>query len=286
MPSMPPEVRDLVEQFIDGMDAAIIVTDHVGRIMYANAAARAAEGTPIERLLGRSILMGLEGEDLIRIKQILSLFRRDGCGRMTRRVRVGRQLLEERFIGIADITGRFSGLVIVREDVTERVKQTEEALRIACEDALTGLGNRRAFDDALGRQMLFSLRQRCALSLLFIDIDGFKLYNDKYGHPSGDHVLQQIADILRRSVRQHVDEIYRYGGDEFVVLLPATRRSEARAAAERIESVFTEQGLDSIGLSIGMSVFRRGETARSFVERADRALYRAKNRGGGLIEAL
>jgi diguanylate cyclase (GGDEF)-like protein/PAS domain S-box-containing protein len=282
---MPPEVRRLVEQFVDGMDAAVIVTDHVGRIRYANVAARAAEDA-IDRLIGRSLLMGLEGEDLARIKQILSRFRRDGCGTMTRRIRTNDLLLEERYIGIADPTGRFSGLVLVREDVTERVQQTEEALRIAKEDALTGLGNRRAFDDALARQMLFSLRQRCPLSLLFIDIDGFKAYNDTYGHQSGDRVLRQIADILRRSVRQHVDEVYRYGGDEFVVLLPATRRAEARAAAERIETVFAEDGVEGIGLSIGLSVFRRGETARSLVERADRALYRAKSLGGGLIEAL
>ncbi len=264
----------------------MIVTDHVGRILFANQAARQLDMVSLEQLVGRSVLTGLKGEAQVRVKSILARFRRDGCGVVTRRIRRGDRFLEERFYGVSAPDGQFQGLILQYEDVTDRVLETEEANRLAREDSLTGLGNRRAFDDALARQMLFSMRQRCALSLLFIDIDGFKSFNDQHGHQAGDIALQQVAQVLRRSVREHVDEIYRYGGDEFVVLLPATTYDEARSAAERVTTVFDEQGVEGLGLSIGLSVYRRGEGARILVERADRALYQAKARGGGVIESM
>jgi PAS domain S-box-containing protein len=247
--AVPLEVQRLLGLLIQGLDAAVIVTDPLGRILYVNDAAEELDPQS-GRLVGRSILAGLEGEAKARFKHMLLRFRHEGSGVATRRIRRGGRHLEERCFGVEGADGRFAGLVLLCEDVTDRVRETEEALRLAKEDALTGLGNRRAFDDALARQMLFSLRQRCALALLFIDVDGFKAFNDGHGHPAGDRVLQQVAGVLRRSVREHVDEIYRYGGDEFVVLLPATKIDEARAAAERIAAVFASQGLDGLGLSV------------------------------------
>jgi diguanylate cyclase (GGDEF)-like protein/PAS domain S-box-containing protein len=282
--AVPLEVQRLLGRFVETLSAAVLVTDHVGRILFANDAAKALSTSSADHLEGRSILAGLEGEARLRVKAILARFRRDGGGSMTRRIRREGRYLEERFFGVPAADGRFGGLVLIVEDVTDLVRETEEALRLAREDALTGLGNRRAFDDALARQMLFSLRQRCELSLLFIDVDGFKSYNDHHGHQAGDRVLRELAAALRRSVREHVDEIYRYGGDEFVVLLPATNRSEAAAAANRIAETFADLELDDLSLSSGVALYQRGETARSFVERADRALYRAKASGGGVVE--
>ena len=276
----------LHRNIVRSMSSGLITVDVGNRVLYANEAARKLDMVTLGQLVGRSVLTGLKGEARLRVKSILTRFRRDGSGLVTRSIRRGERFLEERYQGVADHDGHFQGMILMYEDVTDRVMETEEANRLACEDALTGLGNRRAFDDALARQMLFSMRQHCALSLLFIDIDGFKSFNDTHGHQAGDLALQQVARVLRRSVREHVDEIYRYGGDEFVVLLPATRFDEARTAAERISQVFAEDGVEGLGLSVGMSLYRRGEGARQFVERADRALYRAKARGGGVIEEL
>jgi diguanylate cyclase (GGDEF)-like protein/PAS domain S-box-containing protein len=287
LPSVPPEVQRLLGRFVETLGAAVVVTDGLGRVLYVNDAARRLEqsATAARQQVGRSIFAGLEGEAVGRVKHILATFRRDGRGTVQRRIRRGGRFLEERFFGVPGQDGRLAGMVLVCEDVTTLVHETEEALRLAKEDALTGLGNRRAFDDALARLMLFSTRQRCPLSMLFLDVDGFKTFNDRHGHPAGDAVLRQVAEVLRRSVREHVDEIYRYGGDEFVVLLPATNRNEAKAAAERVAEVFGEQGLEDIGLSIGLAVLGPDETARAFLERADRALYRAKAAGGGVIVA-
>lgn len=152
-------------------------------------------------------------------------------------------------------------------------------------DHLTGLYNSRILTDMLGHEMSRARREKAPLSLLFADLDHFKKVNDAYGHLVGDQVLREFARRLCDSVRES-DLVARQGGEEFVVLAPDTPRPGAHILAERIrasmaEPVETDEGLVGITVSLGVASLdlERRETARQLMERADAALYRAKNSG-------
>lgn len=162
----------------------------------------------------------------------------------------------------------------------------ETALRLSLHDPLTGLGNRAALDTALHRELQLAERHHLELSLLMIDIDHFKHINDAYGHARGDEVLKAIAQTIQSACRDS-DISFRFGGEEFVVLLRKTNASGARMIAERIRKQITSLCLDSAGskihptVSIGIGTHATGqrENIRDMFERADKALYQAKALG-------
>ena len=159
--------------------------------------------------------------------------------------------------------------------------------RAAYADQLTGLGNRKLFDETIRKEVTAVSEEGGDLALLVADIDHFKTFNDLHGHQVGDVVLRLVAGKLKATVNVG-DTVTRYGGEEFVVILPRTRCDEARKMAERICGDIatsrivlrrSERDLGVITLSIGISCFRPGDTAESLFQRADQALYRAKDEG-------
>jgi diguanylate cyclase (GGDEF)-like protein len=159
-------------------------------------------------------------------------------------------------------------------------------------DALTNLHNRRWFEGALSRQMQRAQREDRPLALLMIDIDHFKRFNDEFGHAAGDVVLQHVARHLRSRSRP-TDLVARWGGEEFVALLPDTAREEALAIAGRLrESIATltvqlpdKSVMPPVTMSLGLACLAADETAERFFARADGALYRAKNAGRNRVSA-
>jgi diguanylate cyclase (GGDEF)-like protein len=140
-------------------------------------------------------------------------------------------------MGAADFIAKpvSAPLVLARVRTHLRLKRMSDQLRrCAATDALTGIANRRKFDQSLAREWRRSPRHGEPLALLLIDVDHFKLYNDRYGHPQGDTCLREIAQVFERSVRRTADVAARYGGEEFVVLLPHTRRDGAESMADRL----------------------------------------------------
>jgi len=161
------------------------------------------------------------------------------------------------------------------------------ARREANIDGLTRIANRRCFDHELQKAAGQAEARREPLSLLLLDIDRFKVFNDTHGHQAGDQVLKQVAQVLTRSVKGR-DLAARYGGEEFAVILPETGLEGARELAEQIRRSIaghrvvvkaTGRDLGRITLSIGCAQQRWGEPAADFVLRADRALYQAKRMG-------
>ena len=170
----------------------------------------------------------------------------------------------------------------VREQRLGLIGEGEAARRLAREDALTGLGNRLAFDEALEREVARSDRSGAPLSLLILDLDGFKKINDTHGHPVGDQTLRGVASGMRSAVRIP-DSCFRWGGDEFALLLPDTTRDQAEAAGERLRGPVSEQaplpGGRPATFSFGIAQLRKGESAAELVSAADSELYDAKRRG-------
>lgn len=182
-------------------------------------------------------------------------------------------------------------------ELDRRWRATEEQLRRAnsmleeraATDGLTGLGNRRAFDEALTRFHARALRHETSYGLVMIDVDHFKAYNDNYGHPAGDEVLRQIATALRDTTRTG-DEVFRYGGEEIVVLLAWCPGACVGIVAERMCATVRDAAIPHehappgvVTVSIGGASFvppiNDSMTAEEILERADHSLYRAKDGG-------
>jgi diguanylate cyclase (GGDEF)-like protein len=162
----------------------------------------------------------------------------------------------------------------------------QELERLATQDPLTGLLNRRCFHKIVRKEAVRSVRYDHPLFLFYFDIDHFKEYNDQKGHQAGDLLLVQFADILRASTRKEVDAVFRLGGDEFTVLLPHLPREQADLVAERIRRNYNRLNLTPTTLSIGVARFLKkdgdiGQDVEDMVRRSDSALYHAKHDLGG-----
>jgi two-component system, cell cycle response regulator len=175
------------------------------------------------------------------------------------------------------------------EALARKNDELQQVNRILAEsvnrDGLTGLYNHRYLQEALNRELCLALRHDRASSLLFADVDNFKLYNDAHGHQAGDTVLKTIGDLLHKSIRG-TDIVARYGGEEFVVLLPETGREQAGILAERIREAIAGHPFPQrqITISIGISTFPGdGKTPGELILAADRALYRAKVEGRNTV---
>jgi diguanylate cyclase (GGDEF)-like protein len=170
------------------------------------------------------------------------------------------------------------------EAALKNVLLFEEVKGLAIRDGLTGLYNSRHFQEMLAHQVEVSRRYGWPLSLLFLDIDNFKKINDTWGHPEGDLVLKALADFLHTHVRQ-ADVLCRYGGEEFVVLLPQTSWNQAHRLAERLREAIAatpislSHGEICITLSIGVSCLTPHLSGEDLVKAADKALYQAKQAG-------
>ena len=154
-------------------------------------------------------------------------------------------------------------------------------------DSLTGINNRRRFDETLSKEWNRALRNQAELSIIMIDVDNFKSYNDNYGHQSGDKCLKRVADVLHYTVKRATDLVARYGGEEFTVLLPNTDNYGAMEVAERIRKNIEALNIkheysntsDCLTVSLGVSsvVPTPSKYKDELLERADLALYRAKD---------
>jgi diguanylate cyclase (GGDEF)-like protein len=177
-------------------------------------------------------------------------------------------------------------IVVAHENITDR-KRVEEALQksndgleiLASFDALTGIRNRRSFDDRLQEEILNAHRVPQIFSVAIFDIDHFKIYNDTFGHITGDEVLRQMGQLLGRSLRPS-DFVARYGGEEFALLLPNTGVAGSIEAAERTCTAIAQHNweLAPITASFGIATWN-GEDAKSLLSKADTALYAAKAAG-------
>lgn len=227
------------------------------------------------------------------ISQVVARIEHGDVGARTEAARAG--VLAPLAAGINEMAARVAltedqlrlQITIATEELRRQKEAAERAARI---DTLTGVANRRAFSEIAEAEVQRALRYGTPLSLVLVDLDHFKLVNDSYGHQTGDAVLASFAHTVTSVVRE-VDIVGRWGGEEFVVLLPGTGSAEAVQAAERMRQAVAECRLKSQGrqitytASFGVAEFNPTELSfQGFVARADAALYRAKDRGRNRVE--
>ncbi len=183
------------------------------------------------------------------------------------------------------------------QDANLKLEQANERLEaLSAQDPLTGVGNRRMFDEVLEREWRRAQRSGQPLSLLMVDIDSFKPYNDAYGHKRGDECLSQVASALSSSANRASDLVARYGGEEFAVILPATSSAGATAIAEalrmKVEALMIPHEASAtarfvtISIGVGTGVPQEGSPSGYLIERADKALYLAKQEGRNRVRTL
>jgi len=200
---------------------------------------------------------------------------------------VGTQKLKRNHLKLLSTMANQVALALKNATEHQRIQE------LAITDELTGLHNRRAFQKVLDRELRRSKRYQKPLSLIMLDVDGFKKINDTFGHQAGDKVLKFLATSLQGAVRE-IDFVARYGGDEFAVILPETKAEEAVILAERLKKMIKDCPLaidgthHTITLSAGVTDISQElvDTERTLINRADKVLYLSKEHGGDLVEVL
>lgn len=185
-------------------------------------------------------------------------------------------------------------LVLELKEKNENLERANFVLKdLAIRDGLTGQYNHRHFQESLAIEILRSNRHQRCFSLIFLDVDNFKHYNDTQGHPAGDNVLSTLAEILFEGIRRS-DLLARYGGEEFVILLPETPQEGALQMAEKLRQAVENhpfpgcetQPLGKVTVSMGVASYpENGKDGSSLTKRADEALYKAKSEGRNRIKA-
>jgi diguanylate cyclase (GGDEF)-like protein len=268
--------QDKLTTIIQSAGEGMVVTDRHGEVVLVNPAAERLLGKTVDEIV-RGGFLGLLGRPEVMV----------ACLKLGVVSEPDPLLHNGRLLAVCAATirtgaGEPIGSAALIRDVTEQKRLEEELRRHSVTDGLTELYNRRYMDEVLASEFSRARRYRSGLSLLMLDIDHFKRFNDAHGHGMGDRVLRAVARTLKGALRNH-DVPCRYGGEEFVAILPQTGRAGAFAVAERLRRDVEEIDLEGLGVtvSIGVASYPELEMDRPerLVQAADVALYEAKNAG-------
>jgi diguanylate cyclase (GGDEF)-like protein len=294
----------LIRAIVEASPDAMLVVDQHGVIVTHNqrfldligvrsdelpgARAGSVEGVLSEHVLSRVVGRVKAPEAfLVRLKELCANPRLDDHSEIEM---VNGVTLERHSTGLRSQTGHYLGRVVFFRDITPH-KQTEAALKqLAHTDPLTGIANRRQFFLRAQEEFVRARRFGHALSFIMVDIDGFKLINDRWGHATGDDVLKTLCTAWKQIIRQ-VDLLARVGGEEFAVVLTETDVKQAHVVAEKLRQMAAEQTVTRESaavrctISVGVSTVTPGDaTVEDSIRRADHALYQAKEQGRNRTE--
>ena len=267
-------------------DQAILSTDIHGYVITSSIGSEAIFKIPYQEILGRDILTLFSDRTF---RHELALYINVPELPTFQRSKIPQT--EGNLSSFLDITIRRVynaenlpiGFLCIARDMTENVQLQKTLESLSFTDELTGLYNKRRFFLALTEEIERSRRYRRKFSLCFFDLDGFKAFSDSEGHLRGDQTLKEAANLLHSRVRSNIDTCYRYGGDEFTIIMPETNRHNAEIVIQRIRRMLHEHFQGKITLSVGIVEYEEPMDANEIVEKADRAMYEAKSQGGDRI---
>ncbi len=285
---------DVLRVVLNHVSEAILTMDLEGRIEMANPAAASLLGEPAKEMLGRpwwNFLSRANREEFRAMfrdwrnepselpyhgPQEALLVRQDGS-------------FVEVDLSLSGIPGADPKIIVVLHDLTVHKAENRELRRLARSDALTGLANRRAFDEVLHRTWKDCNHTEMPLSVIMLDVDYFKRFNDEHGHLQGDYCLTKIATAINSQLPSNRCLAARYGGEEFAVILPGCNERVAQSVADDIRRAverldFVDQGLPmnakvSVSQGIASHQSRQFRTCTALLSAADTALYHAKSTG-------
>jgi diguanylate cyclase (GGDEF)-like protein/PAS domain S-box-containing protein len=297
----------LYAKVIENTLQAILITDTDGKIIFANAAFLRQTGYDLSELYGQTPRILKSGKQDNQFyhdlwKTLLEIGQWQG--ELWNRDKHGRLFYEQLSISaVKDDQGTIAYYVAISTDITthklekEKLEEVNVVLQqLSSIDGLTSIANRRYFDENLEREWRRAIRKKMELSIVMIDIDYFKSFNDTYGHLSGDECIKTVAQVLNSSINRPGDLAARFGGEEFIVLLPDTEHEGAMKVARTIratvEALQIHHGGSSINeyvtVSLGTATISPNieQASKELVYAADRALYESKQNGRNRISAV
>jgi diguanylate cyclase (GGDEF)-like protein/PAS domain S-box-containing protein len=295
---------DIYQSILDQTNDGIYFVDDQRLITYWNRAAERISGYPAAEMLGqrcsedRLCHIDCEGREMCStmcpLSRAVSNSQSSGQIRVYLKHRDGRRLpVDVVSSPIRNKQGLVIGAVQIFRDASiyeEEARASELLAKLASSDSLTDLLNRRKIEMELDLEIKKSRRLNLPLSLIFCDLDYFKSVNDRFGHQVGDEVLKGVSKLLLGGLREY-DRVGRYGGEEFLIMLPQTKAEIAVEIAERLRSsveswrlIYQEQLWSfKTTISLGVAEMNPGESLESLIDRADKALYRAKQTGRNAV---
>lgn len=288
--------RAMVEQ--SGDVICQVVND---RFTYVSPSAKAVFGWVPQTMIGTDGLDLIYGPDTSVLKDVLNLralSNETGPSRHQLRVLCGDGSLKWSETSARSERGpnQTTHTILVIRDISERKRMEEQLEDLARKDGLTGLANRRSFDEVLDKTWRQTLRQGSEMALLLLDIDHFKQFNDHYGHQAGDDCLRTVAAAVAKFARRPSDLACRYGGEEFAIVLGGVAPEVAVSLAEEVRSAIaslrvpherSSGGFITVSIGVATAVARVGGSIRmpeSLLQAADHALYKAKAGGRDRVE--
>jgi len=281
---------------------AIMIIDDQGKIIFWNPAAEMTFGYTADEALGKDLHRMLAPERYHEdYRKNFSEFTKTGTGGTVGQTielealrRDGTELPVELSLSALRYKNRWHAVGIIR-DITSRKRLEAELKQLSYRDGLTGVANRRHFDEVLQREWNRMGRENRPLSMIMGDVDYFKAYNDTHGHQSGDDCLKQVAEAIRKEFKRPGDLVARYGGEEFAVILPGIDQPDALHLAEKVRQDIETLGIahDASSVSAAVTISQGVATVipsrtghpETLVHIADRALYRAKEQGRNRVVA-
>ncbi len=269
--------QDKLSTIILGAGEGIIVTDPAGQIALVNPAAETLLGKTPEQIKAAGLL------DLLGDADAMTRWLSGETGGEAPVIEYNGHILQVFASTIHADDGHVTGSAVLLRDITEEKRLEDQLRRLSYTDALTSLYNRRFLDETLQTEYIRTQRNPASpLSVIMFDVDHFKKFNDTHGHDQGDRVLQAVAREMRETLRLH-DFACRYGGEEFIAILPHTTLEGAAVVAERLRLAIEAMVVDGlkVTISLGVSCFPElaAESPKGLVDLADAALYRSKEGG-------
>ncbi len=193
------------------------------------------------------------------------------------------------------LVGIFIAFFTINYGMNQALKLQRKLYQQSLIDGLTGIANRRFFEECIDKEWKRAQRNKKPVSLILLDIDAFKAFNDQYGHPAGDECLQKVAKALEKTLKRPADMVARFGGEEFAVILPDTEHKGAAVLAEKVRKAIEDLNIphsyspvhSSVTISLGIATMtpEKNEVAETLIHFADKALYRAKLKGRNRVES-
>lgn len=273
---------------------SVVITDLQGIIIDWNKGSEDLYGYSQEEAIGQPVCILHVPEDSAHITaEVIAAV--EEFGRWTGEVKMLHKdgtigWIESMCVPLLDDNDQIIGALGINRDITERIKKSEHLTQLAHYDQLTQIPNRYLLLERISHLINQCERNKSTFSLLYIDLDNFKIINDSKGHAFGDKVLQEAARRMTKSIRKS-DTLARYGGDEFILLLENTHKREDINTVSKIlihalsSTFFLENNEVNINCCIGIATYPdNGSTAKTLLAFADDALYKAKNKGRGSYE--
>lgn len=280
-----PKKKDYFDWFMKSSPDLIVISDSNHKVLECSDSTEKFLGYTKTELIGKSI-SELYYNPADRHK-LLRLLQKTGnvIDYETRlKTKSGRMvLISTSMTYYRDEKGHVLGTLGIAKDIRRRKELEHKLALMAITDGLTRLYDRGHFNVMINKSVDIANHRKSPLSLILLDLDGFKEYNDTNGHLEGDRVLNTVGHVLHEMIRPKTDTAYRYGGDEFVILLPGLFEDAATRIAEKIRRKTEHLFKHKITSSIGVSRLRPYQSSYSLIKSADEAMYKSKKAGGNRV---